>query len=51
LADAQHLPHGRHQAGDRHLNFHDTGTTSVAAFLADLPGLQVFTAKQAVHNL
>jgi len=24
LADAQHLPHGRHQAGDRHLNFHET---------------------------
>jgi hypothetical protein len=24
LAVAQHLPQGRHQAGDRHLNFHDT---------------------------
>jgi len=24
LADAQHLPQGRHQAGDRHLNFHET---------------------------
>jgi len=24
LADAQHLPHGRHQAGDRHLKFHET---------------------------
>jgi len=24
LADAQHLPHGRCQAGDRHLNFHET---------------------------
>ena len=24
LADAQHLPEGRHQAGDRHLNFHET---------------------------
>jgi hypothetical protein len=24
LADAQHLPHGRRQAGDRHLNFHET---------------------------
>ena len=23
LAIAQHLPHGRHQAGDRHLKFHD----------------------------
>jgi hypothetical protein len=23
LADAQHLPHGRRQAGDRHLNFHE----------------------------
>jgi hypothetical protein len=24
LADAQHLPQGRRQAGDRHLNFHET---------------------------
>jgi hypothetical protein len=24
LAVAQHLPQGRHQAGDRHLNFHET---------------------------
>jgi cell division protein FtsB len=24
LADAQHLPQGRQQAGDRHLNFHET---------------------------
>lgn len=24
MADAQHLPQGRHQAGDRHLNFHET---------------------------
>ncbi len=24
MADAQHLPHGRRQAGDRHLNFHET---------------------------
>ncbi len=24
MADAQHLPHGRHRAGDRHLNFHET---------------------------
>jgi hypothetical protein len=23
LADAQHLPQGRSQAGDRHLKFHD----------------------------
>ena len=23
MAVAQHLPHGRHQAGDRHLKFHD----------------------------
>ena len=24
MADAQHLPQGRHQAGDRHLKFHET---------------------------
>jgi hypothetical protein len=24
LAVAQHLPQGRHQAGDRHLKFHET---------------------------
>ena len=24
LADARHLPHGRSQAGDRHLNFYET---------------------------
>jgi hypothetical protein len=24
LVDAQHLPHGRRQAGDRHLKFHET---------------------------
>ena len=24
LADAQHLPQGRHQAGDRHLKFHES---------------------------
>ncbi|MGI8867405.1 MAG: hypothetical protein ACR2F6_00755 [Mycobacteriales bacterium] len=24
MAVAQHLPQGRHQAGDRHLNFHET---------------------------
>jgi hypothetical protein len=24
LADAQHLPQGRRQAGDRHLKFHET---------------------------
>jgi hypothetical protein len=24
LADARHLPHGRSQAGDRHLKFHET---------------------------
>lgn len=24
MADAQHLPQGRHQAGDRHLNFHES---------------------------
>jgi len=24
LADARHLPHGRYQAGDRHLKFHET---------------------------
>jgi hypothetical protein len=24
LAVAQHLPQGRSQAGDRHLNFHET---------------------------
>jgi len=24
LAVAQHLPQGRHQAGDRHLNFYET---------------------------
>jgi len=24
LADAQHLPHGRRQAGDRHLKFYET---------------------------
>jgi len=23
LADAQHLPHGRRQAGDRHLKFYE----------------------------
>jgi hypothetical protein len=25
LADARHLPHGRSQAGDRHLNFNERG--------------------------
>ncbi len=24
MADAQHLPQGRRQAGDRHLKFHET---------------------------
>jgi hypothetical protein len=24
LVDAQHLPHGRRQVGDRHLKFHET---------------------------
>ncbi len=24
MADAQHLPQGRRQAGDRHLNFHES---------------------------
>jgi hypothetical protein len=24
LADAQHLPHGRSRAGDRHLKFHES---------------------------
>ena len=24
LADAQHLPHGRRQVGDRHLKFHES---------------------------
>ena len=24
MADAQHLPHGRRQAGDRHLKFYET---------------------------
>ena len=24
MVDAQHLPHGRRQAGDRHLKFHET---------------------------
>ena len=24
MADAQHLPQGRHQAGDRHLKFYET---------------------------
>ena len=41
MADAQHLPHGRRQAGDRHLNFHETRDN----LLDD--ALVVFTAGRA----
>ena len=38
MADAQHLPHGRHQAGDRHLNFHETRDNLVNDAAADIEG-------------
>ena len=33
MADAQHRPQGRHQAGDRHLKFHETRDNLVACLV------------------
>ncbi len=36
MAVAQHLPRGRHQAGDRHLKFHQDRDNLLAEGAADL---------------
>lgn len=43
MADAQHLPQGRHQAGDRHLNFHETrdNLSLTRPFSRPTPGTQL----------
>jgi ABC-type multidrug transport system fused ATPase/permease subunit len=55
LADAQHLPEGRRQAGDRHLKFHDARDNLAAqiAFLTVLAvgGAQVASGAVAVSTL
>lgn len=47
MADAQHLPQGRHQAGDRHLKFHETRDNLVWAYSKDygIPCLAHFGIK------
>ena len=46
MADAQHLPQGRHQAGDRHLKFHEDRDNLPAAAL----GIGRTTADELVRT-
>ena len=52
LAEARHLPRGRHRAGDRHLNFHETrDNLDLLTALTDESKLATFKAAAALEDL
>ena len=44
MAVAQHLPRGRHQAGDRHLKFHEDWDNLIVVFPLSVRPMSVVTS-------